>query len=285
MPLNYEKLMGYEIPDEHMDVIKRDTMLYALGIGLGADPLDERQLRFVYEKNLQAVPTMAAVIAAPHAWIRKADVGFGGKSVHAGIELVFERPLPVEGSFYSKNRVSEVLDKGPGKAALVTTERRIFDRLTDELVFTVNSTSMLRGDGGFGGVSQGTSSAPGIPERPSDGSVIFDTLPQAGLIYRLSGDYNPLHADPEVARAAGFPRPILHGLCTYGIAGHALLRECCDYQPERLKAIQARFSSPVYPGEPLGVEIWRENKAAHFRVTAPQREHVVVLDHGYAEFA
>lgn len=285
MPLDYEALSAYRIPQTEMALTKRDTMLYALGVGLGSDPTDERQLRFVYEKNLLTVPTMATLIAAPHAWIRKANVGSSGKSVHAGISFRLHRPIPVEGSFRSENTVDEVVDKGEGKAALVTTRRRVFSQQDDALIFEILSTSMQRGDGGFGGPS--TSSAPvhEVPGSPPDMVVDMPTLPQQGLIYRLSGDYNPLHADPEHARSNGFPRPILHGLSTYGIAGHALLSALCDYEPARLVAMSARFSKPVYPGDTLQIQIWQRGDTAHFRCLVPARDNEVVLDFGHAELA
>ena len=283
--LNIDKLQTYSIPDAHTDLTKRDTMLYALGVGLGSDPMDLDQLQFVYEANLKALPTMATVVAAPHAWVRKAEVGSSGKSVHAGIMVEFHKPVPVEGRFVGKSTLGEVLDKGPGKAALVTTKRRVYDADTNELIFELSSTSMLRGDGGFGGPSQPSEPDPVMPTREPDVVCDLPTLPQQALIYRLSGDYNPLHSDPEVAKRQGFPRPILHGLSTFGVTCHALVKTLCGYDPARLKAIGGRFSKPVYPGETLRVKVWREQDRIAFQTTVPARGDEVVLDFGVARLA
>jgi len=281
MALDIERLLAYAIPDNTMTYTARDTILYALGLGLGRDPIDERQLRFVYETNLLALPMMATIIAAPHAWIRKADVGTGGKSVHAGISFKLNRPLPVEGSFVSRNTVAEVVDKGSGKAALITTRREIFAEGGAAPICEVLSTSMSRGDGGFGGKPESSLPLRPMPTRPADVSVDYLVEPRAGLIYRLSGDQNPLHVDPEAARRAGFDRPILHGLCTYGMAGWALLDQLCDADPARLRAMSGRFSNPVYPGEVLRFEIWQELGDVRFRGSAPARQ-ATVIDYGEA---
>jgi acyl dehydratase len=281
--LNINKLIQYEIPEERMKLTRRDTMLYALGVGLGSDPVNMDQLQFVYEKDLKALPTMATVIAAPHAWVKKADVGSSGRSVHAGIVVEFHRPIPVDGEFIGRSSLGEVLDKGEGKAALVTTRRKVFDAATEELVFEISSTSMLRGDGGFGGKAQPDEADPVIPSRAPDHTCDLPTLPQQALIYRLSGDYNPLHSDPEVAKRQGFPKPILHGLSTFGVAGHAILKTLCGYDPIRLKSIAGRFSKPVYPGETLRTKIWQEAGWIAFQTTVPSRNDEVVLDLGIAK--
>jgi acyl dehydratase len=148
----------------------------------------------------------------------------------------------------------------------------------------MSSTTFLRGDGGFGGPSGPTPEPHRLPERQPDISVDLPTLPQAGLIYRLSGDYNPLHADPAVAAGAGFSRPILHGLCTFGVAGRAVLRACCDNDQRRLGSFRARFSAPVYPGETIRTEIWRDAQTISFRARVPERD-IVVLGNGLATLA
>ncbi|MDI6029469.1 MaoC/PaaZ C-terminal domain-containing protein [Corticibacterium sp. UT-5YL-CI-8] len=280
--LNIDKLKQYSIPDSHMTVTKRDTMLYALGVGLGSDPMDRDQLQFVYEQGLKSLPTMATVVAAPHSWVKKADVGSSGKSVHAGIMVEFLRPIPVEGEFVGKSSLGEVLDKGPGKAALVTTSRSVYEVGSADPVFKLVTTSMLRGDGGFGGPSQPVEADTAMPTRKPDAICDMPTLPQQALIYRLSGDYNPLHADPAVAQKQGFPRPILHGLGTFGITGHALIKTLCGYNPDRLKAMGGRFSKPVYPGEMLRIKMWDEGGHVAFQTTVPTRNDEVVLDFGFA---
>lgn len=187
MALDIDRLGAYRIPDTAMTLTRRDTVLYALGMGLGADPVNEGELRFVYEKDLAALPTMATIIAAPHAWIEHADVGSSGHSVHAGIAVEVLRPIPVDGSFEGRNRFGEIVNKGAGEAALVTTEREVFDA-GGEAVFRSRSTSMLRGDGGFGGSPVSTAPAHKVPDGAPDLAIDMPALPQSGLIHRLSRD-------------------------------------------------------------------------------------------------
>ncbi len=181
--------------------------------------------------------------------------------------------------------IEEIVDKGAGKGALLYSRRDVRDKETGDLLASLRSTSFLRGDGGFGGPSGPTRPVHALPERAPDLVCDIATLPQAALIYRLSGDYNPLHADPEIAAVAGFPRPILHGLCTFGVAGHALLRTLCGYDPARLRRMEARFSAPVFPGETVRTEIWRDGPGrAGFRCRVLVRD-AVVINNGLAEFA
>ena len=280
---SYERLLEYKIPEVVQHLTARDTMLYALGLGLGADPLDEKQLRFVYEKELQALPTMAVILAAPHAWLRKSGTGFGTKSVHGEQTLEIHKPLPVEGELIGVPRLAGVLDKGD-KGAVIATERKVYDKKTGDHLCTLVQTTFARGVGGFGGPTGPGRTPHPIPETPPQLVCDLPILPQAALIYRLSGDYNPLHADPEHAKRVGFPKPILHGLCTLGMAGHALLKMCCDYDPKRLTKMDVRFSAPVYPGETLRTEIWRDGNVVSFRCLAAERGQVV-LSNGRAEIA
>jgi acyl dehydratase len=276
----YERLLAYRIPEVEQHLTVRDTMLYALGVGLGSDPLDERQLRFVYEKDLQALPTMAVVLAAPSAWIRKSGTGFAEKSVHGEQTLEIHKPLPVEGDLVAVPKLQSVVDKGKG--ALIATERKVYEKKSGDHLCTLVQTTYARGDGGFGGPTGPVRTPHAIPETAAELTCDLPTLPQAALIYRLSGDYNPLHADPSHAKAVGFPKPILHGLCTLGVAGHALLRTCCDYDPTRLTKMEVRFTAPVYPGETLRTEMWRDGNVISFRCLAAERG-AVVLSNGRAE--
>jgi acyl dehydratase len=280
----YERLLKYKIPEIEHTLTQRDTLLYALGVGLGADPMDEKQLRFVYEKNLAALPTMAVVLAAPHAWLKKTDTGFGAKSVHGEQTFAIHKPLPVEGVLVGVPKLASVLDKGD-KGAVIVTERKVYEKKTGDLVSTLVSSSFCRGDGGFGGPSGPSREPHALPDSTPQFTCDLATLPQAALIYRLSGDYNILHSDPSHAQKVGFPRPILHGLCTFGVAGHALLKTLCDYDPTRFKSMEARFSSPVYPGETLRTEMWKSGNVVSFRCTVPARENKVVLNNGRAEIA
>jgi len=284
---SYERLQQYTIPEVEHALTKRDSMLYALGLGLGADPMDEKQLRFVYEKDLLALPTMAVILAAPHAWIRNSGSGFATKSVHGEQTFTIHKPLPVEGTLVGVPKLAGVVDKGvengKNRGAVITTERKVYEKKSGDLLATLVSTSFCRGDGGFGGPAGPSRQPHAMPEGAPQQACDLPTLPQAALIYRLSGDYNPLHSEPAHAQRVGFPRPILHGLCTFGVAGHALLKTLCGYDPTRFKSMEARFSSPVYPGETLRTEMWKNGSVASFRCTVPARDNVVVLNNGRAE--
>lgn len=283
MALDYDRLRNWTFADVEHAYGTTDTILYALGVGLGADPLDARQLRFVYEEDLLALPTMAVVLGAPGFWLKEQDTGVDWVRVlHGEQGLVLHRPLPPEGTAIGRTRVTGILDKGADKGALIYTEKILIDKASGETVATTTSTTFARGDGGFGGPTGPSPRPHPIPERSPDLACDLPTVPQAALIYRLSGDRNPLHADPEVARSAGFKAPILHGLCTLGAAGHALLKSCCDYDPARFRSLKLRFSAPVYPGETIRTEMWRDGAIVSFRSRALERD-AVVLDNGRAE--
>jgi acyl dehydratase len=284
MPIDYDRLKNRKFDDIRHDYAARDTILYALGLGFGQDPLDDNQLRFVYEDGLQALPTMAVVLAYPGFWIREQDTGVDWvKVLHGEQAIRIHKPLPIQGRLVGRMRIDEIVDKGPGKGALIYSRRDVYDE-AGELLCTLEQTTFARGDGGFGGPSGPTREPHPLPERAPDLVCDLPTRPEAALIYRLSGDFNPLHADPKVAQKAGYKAPILHGLCTLGVAGHALLKSVCDYRPERLKAMQLRFSAPVYPGETIRTEMWRDGGVASFRSRVVERD-VVVLNNGRAEIA
>lgn len=283
MPINYDKLINWDIPEVEQRLTKRDTMLYALGVGLGADPCDASQLQFVYEENLQALPTMAIILGYPGPWHAHPDTGITRSHVvHGEQGFTIHKPLPVEGAIVGKTRVTGVLDKGKDKGALVMTACEVHDKASNELVCTLTSTTFCRADGGFGGPAGLVKEIHPIPDTPPPRTCDLPTLPQAALIYRLSGDYNPLHADPAYAHKAGFKMPILHGRATFSVAGHAILKTCCGYDPARFKSMEGRFSSPVYPGETIRTEIWQDGNIVTFRATVPARG-VTVLNNGRAE--
>lgn len=285
MAINYEKLLNFDIPQVEQKLTKRDTMLYALGVGLGSDPLDLQQLQFVYEENLKALPTMAIILGYPGPWHAAEETGITRSHVvHGEQGFVIHKPLPVEGTIIGKTRVTAVLDKGKDKGALLVTACDVRDKATDELICTLSSTTFCRADGGFGGPSGPVKAPHPVPESPPQQVCDLPTLPQAALIYRLSGDYNPLHADPAYAAKAGFKMPILHGRATFSVVGHALVKSVCDYDPLRLKSMEGRFSSPVYPGETIRTEMWVDGKVVSFRATVPARG-VTVLNNGRAEIA
>jgi acyl dehydratase len=286
MPIDVAKLKNWPLQPIEQRYSERDTILYALGVGVGHDPSDRAALRYVYEHDLQALPTQAVVLGYPGFWAKDPATGIDWVRVlHGEQSLELFAPLPAAGTVVGTSRITALVDKGAAKGALMYSERDITDASNGRLLATSRSVSFLRGDGGFSERGQPSDAAPpprmATPDAPPDHVCELTTRPESALIYRLSGDYNPVHADPAVARSAGFERPILHGLCSFGVTGHALLRTLCGWDASRLKEIGARFSSPVYPGETLRVEMWRRGAAVQFRTKVVQRD-VVVLSHGSA---
>ena len=282
MPIDYDKLKNWPFEPVEQTYSSRDTILYALGLGLGSAPLDADHLRFTFEEQpgFAALPFMAAVLGTPGFWLRNPESGVDWTKVlhgEQGIEL--HGAIPTEGTVIAQNRVAEIIDKGADRGALLYIEREITDKATGQRIATTTSTTFARGDGGFGGPSGPLKPVHTIPDRAPDTAVDIPVLPQAALIYRLSGDPNPLHASPEVAAKAGFKAPILHGLCTFGIAGCAVLATCCGNDPARLKSFDLRFSSPVYPGETVRTEIWQDGETVSFRALVGDR---TVLNNGIA---
>ncbi|WP_280153895.1 MaoC/PaaZ C-terminal domain-containing protein [Piscinibacter sp. XHJ-5] len=286
MTIDPEQLLAAKIPRIEQRYTARDCILYALGIGVGLDPMDETDLPFVDETRLKVEPTLANVLGYPGFWQR--DPAFGldwVKTVHGEHAVRIHKPLPSAGHVVGASRIVDLVDKGERRGALIFVEREITDQASGDLLATVRQTVFCRGDGGFGGPAKVLSPPHPIPERAPDTHIDIPTSPQTALIYRLSGDYNPLHSDPATARDAGFERPILHGLATFGVTGHGLVKRVADSDPTALRAMGGRFSSPVFPGETLRLEIWRDAPGqVTFRTTVPARS-VVVVNNGFAEFA
>lgn len=285
MAIVYDKLLALKIPDVERTYSTRDPIFYALSLGLGQDPVNADELPFVFEKNVKVLPTFPVVVAQPGMWARDLDTGIDWvKIVHGEHDLVIHKQLPASGTVTSNTRVIEVIDKGPGKGALIISQRKVQDKATGELYATITQTTFARGDGGFGGPPRPSPVPHALPERVPDTVCDLPTRPEMALVYRWNADMNPLHADPEIAKKAGFPRPILHGLATFGVAGHAILKTMCDYDPARFKSMTGRFSSPVYPGETIRTEMWRDGPIVSFRVRLVERD-VVVLNNGRAEIS
>jgi acyl dehydratase len=196
------------------------------------------------------------------------------------------RPLPASGTVKGVFSVDAIYDKGADKGAVLYLTNRLSDAVTGEAIADVGMAAFLRADGGFGGSAEGAPKPTPIPsDRSSDLAIDIPTRADQALIYRLSGDYNPLHVDPRMAQAVGFERPILHGLCAYGVVGRALLRQLCGDEPARLRRLDVRFSSPLYPGETIRVEVWREgNGRAVFRALAVERS-LVIQNNGLLEYS
>jgi acyl dehydratase len=278
MAIIYENLKSWQFPEITQSYRWQDTSLYALSIGVGSNPVSVDELSFIYEPWLQAFPTMASVIANPGFWMRNPETGIDwANSLHGEQEIVLHRPLLSEATMVGQMEVESLVDRGAGKGALMTTRNDLRDKATGELVASVYTTAFMRANGGFGGPDGPRRPAATTPERTPDHVVDLRTLPQAALLYRLNGDDNPLHIEPAVAISAGFERPILHGLCTYGAAGFALVKTVCEFDAARVRSLRARFSAPVYPGETIRTEIWSERSGAFaYRCSALERGIVVI---------
>jgi len=275
MAIVYDKLMALQIAPAEQVYEAKDCMLYALGIGLGHDPMNEDELAFVYEKDLKVLPTMATVLAHSGSLARHPDSGINWVMVVNGEQgFTLHRPLAAHGTLIGRTRIVDVIDKGAGKGALLLTEREITDKATGAPVATVTQTIFCRGDGGFSGPPRPTPPPHPIPARAPDMVCDLGTRPEMALIYRLSG----------AAKAAGFDRPILHGLGTFGVSGHALLKTMCRYDPARLTSFSGRFSAPVFPGETIRTEMWRDGTLVSFRARVVERD-VIAINNGRAELA
>lgn len=263
----------------------RDSLLYAVAIGMGKDPLDEKELEYVCETvGNRVVPTAATVLTRT-----RRSGGGGGRPglmskmnytlmLHGEQRLTIHEPLPPAAEIVASSRLTGVYDKGEGKGALVTNETSV--RKADGTpLYTLGSTMFYRGDGGFGGSSEGAPVPHALPDRDPDVVCEMPQREDQAMVYALCGDRNPLHRDPGIAKQAGFDKPILHGLCSYGIACHAVLKACLDYDQTRVKQFDVRFSSPVFPGETQVLEAWQDDDVISFRVRIKERD-VVSINNG-----
>jgi acyl dehydratase len=286
VPLDYARVKNWPIADSVQLYTERDSMLYALGVGAATQNPPEDP-SFVYEKGLKALPTMAVVLSGGEFWLAHPSAGIDfRRMLHGEQFLRVHRPLPPSGALVGKHKVDEIFDKGADKGAVLLLSRRLYDQASGELVAEVAMSLFLRGNGGFGGRTDGQPKPHVVPDdRAADATLDLVTRPEQAALYRLAGaDPNPVHIDAEVARRAGFERPILHGLCTYGVAGRAVLKLLCGNEPARLRRLDVRFASPVYPGETLRTRVWREGPGrAGFQVQVVEREQLV-LSHGLVEF-
>jgi acyl dehydratase len=278
MPIKYDELMALKNLGQKFAYSDREVMLYACGIGMGADPMDERELAFVNEASaiarpLKVVPTFASVAA----W----GTGPGEMNLNRVMvvdgerDITFHRPLAVAANLLVDSRVLAVFDKGKDKGAVIRHQSVLKNDNGEELA-TLVASRFARGDGGFGGPSEGQPEPHNVPTRAPDRSVDISTRPDQALIYRLCGDRNPLHSDPEFARRAGFPKPILHGMCTFGITCRGILQTYADYDPAAFRQHAARFSSPVYPGEIVTLDMWKDGNVISFEAKVKAREAVVI---------
>ena len=281
MPINPDAVGAESQPGERSWTSK-DCLLYSLGVGAGVTDPTGFELEFTTENTKdveqQALPTMAVVLSGggPDSPLSKlGDVNYA-TMVHGEQGITLHKPLPVEATVRTVARISGIYDKG--KAALVVLESEAIDTADDQPMFTSTSKLFFRGEGGWGG-DRGPDNAVTFADRDPDHVVTYETRSDQALLYRLNGDRNPLHSDPSFAALGGFDKPILHGLCTYGFTGRALLHAVCGSDPERFAGMDGRFSSPVMPGEVLSVHIWENGDGtANFRTFASGDR--VVLDNG-----
>lgn len=255
--INPAAILDYDFgaPEQAYDA--RDVILYALGLGLGGDSLDRGQLQFLDERALAVLPTFAVTLCTPGMWIRDPALGVDfGKLVHSAQLAEFPNPLPPAAHVRGSAKVLSLTDRGEGRGAVLVLERRIADAQTGRLYCRLEQTLLLRGDGGFGGAPAPRTDA-ALPATAPDGMINIMTSQRAALIYRLSGDWNPLHFDPEFAAQAGFPRPILHGLASYGMAGIAVSR-VLGRDAAAIATLACRFSGIVLPGDELTYAVWRD---------------------------
>ena len=289
MAMNVQQLLEKEFPVVEHTFTEIDSIRYALSLGLGMSPTDLRQLRYVYEEcegGLLALPAMASVLAYAGHWARDPSLGLDWKRILLGEQRIeLHRPVPTAGSVAARTRVTSVVDKGRDKGAVLYARREIDDQISGVPIATVTMVTVARGDGGQGsGGNDEPAPLMPIPSRSPEAMLDFPSSPQAALLYRLAGDRNPLHADPKVAAQAGYPAPILHGLCSFAIATWCAVEAACIGDPARVKSLEARFTAPVFPGEILRTEVWTDGGTIHFRTSVPARE-ATVIDRGTIRLA
>lgn len=280
-PLNAESLLSYEIPTTRDDYDPRDVILYALGVGAGLSPeIDETT--FLFERELQVLPTMALVLGTPGFWPMDPKSGLDWLNIlHGEQRLKLIEPLDASGALIGEARVTDIADKGPGKSALIQVRKDI-KTPGGRLIAETSEIWVVRGAGGFGGRPNLTETPlPPIPVRDPDFEVALPTSIAQAATYRLSGDRNPLHIDPLTARKAGLDKPILHGLSTKGVVARALIHACCNGAAHRLREIAVRFTAPVFPGDTIRTLIWQDGDALYFCADAVERG-IRVIDNGTA---
>jgi acyl dehydratase len=277
MAINYDEVMQLTARDVPFSYKDREVMLYALGIGFGRDPLNMAELPFVYENGLRTVPTLSTVVTWGSAILGRTGINYL-MVLHGEQRLTVHRPLPIDAELLVDERIAGVFDKGD-KGAVIIIEKTLKLKATGEKLCVLTATTVARGDGGFGGPRDGAPEPHPLPNRAPDLVHDCDTRPDQALLYALSGDRNPLHRDPNVAKMVGFPRPILHGLCTYGTACRAIISTVCKYDANRIAEFDARFSAPVFPGETIATEIWVDGNVVSFRSKVKERD-VLVINNG-----
>ncbi|QQN75313.1 MaoC family dehydratase [Croceicoccus sp. YJ47] len=278
--MNFDTVVNRQFADTEQSYTARDTILYALGVGFGTEPLDPAHLDYLFEERLVASPTMANVLGHPGMWARDPEYAIDWKKLlHAEQRLEMHGALCAEGKIRGEHRILGIRDRGADRGAFLHQQKKVIDASTGAKIATVTTTLMLRGDGGCGDWGDAPDDLETLPDTAPDHSIEVPVMEIQPLIYRLSGDVNPLHIDPDVAKSAGFPRPILHGLSTKGMAGYALIRQFCDMDASRLGSMAVRFSAPVLPGDTLRFNFWGSGPGTvRFEARATNRDDLKVLD-------
>jgi acyl dehydratase len=277
VPIDVDKVVGATLPGTSVEWTEDQVILYHLALGAGSSPTDPQELAYAYEANLKVLPTFGVVPALP---MMTGIIGMDGlsfnpaKLLHGGQDIVLHRPLPAVAKVHNTGRVAAVYDKGSGALVVVET---LTSLVSGEPLCTNRFSLFLRGEGGFGG-DPGPASPPPTPDRAPDLEVRCPTLPQQALLYRLTGDKNPLHADPAFAAFAGFDRPILHGLCSFGIAGKVIVDHVLNGDVSRVREFGVRFAGVVFPGETLATSVWIEGDRACFRTQVVERDAPVLSE-------
>lgn len=277
MPIDAERLLAYRVKDVRQRYSAGDSAFYALSVGMGRDPLNERRLSFVdpAKGNAQLVlPSMALVLGYPGFWMVRPDTTIDPTRILHGTQAVqWHRPLPPAGEVIGRTRVVRLVDRGEGKHGMVVSEREIVDASTEEPYATLTQVHVLIGQGGFGGDPEPLPAPQPIMAGEPHWTVDVPTTRDQALLYRLNGDLFALHSDPQMARNAGFQRPILHGMCVAGIATQVLMGVRAGDDPARLRALEIRFSSPVYPGDTIRIEAWDDGS---FQARCVERDELVL---------
>ena len=274
MALKYDEIMSLKSEDVEITYSDKQSILYSLGVGYGNDPMNLNELKYVYENGQLALPSMGTNFQYHHPLLLKANLNLI-MVVHGEQKLLVINPIPVSGDFLMNMKVINCFDKGAAKGAVIEIETTVRVKKNDMPICKLISTTFARGDGGFGGTDTPPTKKI-ILEGDPDISHEISTKPDQALIFRLSGDFNPLHSDPSFAKIAGFPRPILHGLCTYGVACRSVVASICDNDVKQLRRFDCRFSSPVFPGETIVTEMWQKNNIINFQSKVKERDKIVL---------
>ena len=286
MPIDLNTALGAELPSQEFSWTASDVALYALGVGAAGDPMDTTGLEYIHDTAPKVLPSFATVAAtmnvteAPRVSFPGVEIDLA-KVVHGSQSVRLHRPIPADGTATTTTKIAEIQDKGSAAVIIQESETVSAD---GEKLWTARSGIFAKGEGGFGG-ERGTSSAVEYPEREADRTIEVRSLPQQALLYRLCGDRNPLHSDPAFAEGAGFPRPILHGLCSYGLVLRAVIDEVLGGDVGRVRGYGVTFGGIFFPGETMRIRVWEEGARLLVAATAVERDDAPVLKNVVVDLA